>query len=109
MDRASHDVGDGGWILDGDDELGWVLYLDWKGDGDLSAATPQRLNEVDGRRRLEVEGSDGEARWPVRFTLTREHLGFFDREMKWTVEPGEFRIRVSNSSVGGLTGRLDVR
>lgn len=45
----------------------------------------------------------------VQFTLTSEHLGFYNREMTWVVEPGQFRIRVSNSSVGGLTGTLEVR
>jgi len=29
--------------------------------------------------------------------------------MKWVVEPGEFRVRVSNSSVGGVTGTFEVR
>jgi hypothetical protein len=29
--------------------------------------------------------------------------------MQWTVEPGEFRIRVSNSSVGGLEGTFRVK
>jgi beta-glucosidase len=45
----------------------------------------------------------------VTFPLTAEHLGFYNRDMKWVVEPGEFTIRVSNSSVGGLTTRLEVR
>jgi hypothetical protein len=58
-----------GWILDGDDERGWVLYLDWKGDGDLFAAEPLHFQKVDGQYRLEVEASDGEARWLVRFAL----------------------------------------
>jgi hypothetical protein len=44
----------------------------------------------------------------VQFKLTQKHLGFFDRQMKWTVEPGEFRVRLSNSSVGGLLGTFRV-
>jgi hypothetical protein len=30
-----------GWILDGDEEHGWVLYLDWKGEGAEVAARRQ--------------------------------------------------------------------
>ena len=29
--------------------------------------------------------------------------------MKWVVEPGEFRVRVSNSSEGGSVGTFEVR
>jgi hypothetical protein len=35
--------------------------------------------------------------------LTAEHLGFYNRDMKCVVEPGEFTIRASRSPVGGLT------
>src|SRR5580698_3922608 len=35
-----------GWILDGNEQQGWVLYLDWKGDGDLSGAAPQKMEAV---------------------------------------------------------------
>ena len=63
------------------------------------------VQELKGFRRVSLGAGQSET---VRFTLTREHLGFYDAEMKWTVEPGEFRIRVSNSSEGGLTARLDV-
>jgi beta-glucosidase len=45
----------------------------------------------------------------VTFTLTPQSLGFYDRDMKWVVEPGEFTIRASNSSVGGLTATMEVR
>jgi beta-glucosidase len=45
----------------------------------------------------------------MELVLGSEHLGFFDRRMQWVVEPGEFSVRVSNSSVGGLTGRFEVR
>ena len=63
------------------------------------------VQELRGFRRIGLGAGQSET---VRFTLTREHLGFYDAEMKWTVEPGEFRIRVSKSSEGGLTARLDV-
>ncbi len=34
----------------------------------------------------------------VTFEISRKHLEFLDRDMKWTVEPGSFEIMVGNSS-----------
>ena len=70
-----------GWILDGDEEYGWVLYLDWKGDGDLSEAKGQKLERVDKVSRLDVEVSDGDLHWACRFEVSqikmegREQIG----------------------------------
>jgi beta-glucosidase len=44
----------------------------------------------------------------VEFTLTPEHLGFYDREMRFTVEPGAFKVFVGASSVGGLEADFEV-
>ncbi len=46
----------------------------WKGDGDLSAARPERFQRVDGAFRLVVEVSDGAARWPCRFEIKRVNV-----------------------------------
>lgn len=59
-----------GWILDGNDH-GWVLYLDWKGDGDLSNTPPQAMKPVEGVFRLQVDVSDGDIHWPCRFEVTK--------------------------------------
>lgn len=58
-----------GWILDGDDHRGWVLYLDWKGNGDLSNARPQQFKRVNGVYQLQVEVKDGDVQWPCRFRV----------------------------------------
>ena len=51
----------------------------------------------------------GESR-RVTFTLTPDHLKILDRDMKWTVEPGDFDIRVGASSEDiRLRGELTVR
>jgi thiol-disulfide isomerase/thioredoxin len=50
-----------GWILDGSDEKGWTLYLDMRGDGDLSAAEPRKLEGT----RLDVAVDD----WTCRFEI----------------------------------------
>jgi len=42
----------------------------------------------------------------VRFPLGDAELGFYDSKMRWTVEPGAFKVWVSNSSEGGLTGEF---
>ena len=34
----------------------------------------------------------------VEFTLGPQHLGFYNREMKFVVEPGEFRVMVGANS-----------
>lgn len=55
-----------GWVLDGSDARGWRLYLDWKGDGDLSRtealpftwAIPLRV----GRFRTPLPGREARAR-----------------------------------------------
>jgi beta-glucosidase len=64
------------------------------------------VQELKGFQRIHVRPGDQHR---VEFTLTPEHLGFYNRDLKWVVEPGEFRIRTSISSVGGLSARLEVR
>jgi beta-glucosidase len=40
--------------------------------------------------------------------LASEHLGFYNREMRFVVEPGEFKVFVGTSSVGGLEASFHV-
>jgi beta-glucosidase len=44
----------------------------------------------------------------LEFQLTAEHLGFYNREMRYIVETGEFKVFVGNSSVGGLEASFAV-
>ncbi len=73
---------------------------------DAVASVTRPVQELKGFQRITLEPG---AHRRVEFTLGSAELGFFDQHMKWIVEPGEFRIRVSNSSDGGLTGTLEVR
>jgi beta-glucosidase len=73
---------------------------------DVVARVTRPVQELRGFERVTLE--PGETR-RVDFTLGPQDLGFYDRDMTWVVEPGEFRVRVSNSSVGGVTGTFDVR
>jgi hypothetical protein len=60
-----------GWILEGDEERGWKIYLDRRGDGDLSNVRPDRLSPIDGAWRLQIEVAEGDVRWPCRFEVAR--------------------------------------
>ena len=53
------------------------------------------VKELKGFQRISLQ--PGEKR-RVEFTLGPESLGFYNREMKFVVEPGEFKVMVGSSS-----------
>ena len=55
-----------GWILDRDSE-GYKLFLDLKGDGDLSSSQPFRFYDGGGVPRIDVPMKDGASPWIARF------------------------------------------
>lgn len=73
---------------------------------DVVASVTRPVQELKGFQRVTLR--PGESR-RVEFRLGPAELGFYDRDMKWVVEPGRFEVRVSDSSVGGLTGSFEVR
>ncbi|HYE14689.1 MAG TPA: fibronectin type III-like domain-contianing protein, partial [Pyrinomonadaceae bacterium] len=66
---------------------------------DVASSVTRPVRELKGFERVTLQ--PGERR-RVSFTLTPEHLGSLDQRMRFTVEPGEFRVFVGTSSVGGL-------
>jgi beta-glucosidase len=72
---------------------------------DVVASVARPVQELAGFERVTL--GPGERR-TLRFALTSPELGLYDREMKWVVEPGVFRVRVATSSVGGLEGSFEV-
>jgi beta-glucosidase len=44
----------------------------------------------------------------LEFTLGSEHLGFYNREMRFVVEPGDFKVFAGTSSQGGLEAAFTV-
>ena len=64
-----------------------------------------RPAELAGFQRVSL--GPGEKR-TLRFTLTSAQLGFYDRAMRWVVEPGQFRVRIGNGSDEGLDGAFEV-
>jgi beta-glucosidase len=73
---------------------------------DVVASLTRPIQELKGFQRVTLK--PGEHR-RVEFTLGPAELGFFDSQMRWIVEPGEFQVRLSNSSEGGLTASFEVR
>ena len=62
------------WIVD-HDSGGYKLYLDRKGDGDLSAAEPLRFHDEGGVQRIDVAMQDSDARWTARFEVAKTRSG----------------------------------
>ncbi|MEP7336573.1 MAG: beta-glucosidase BglX [Acidobacteriota bacterium] len=83
---------------DGDEVV--QLYL-----RDVAASVTRPVRELKGFERVSLRA--GEKR-RVEFTLTPEHLGFYNRAMKFVVEPGAFKVFVGNSSEGGLEASFEV-
>ncbi len=101
-----------GWILDRDSE-GYKLFLDLKGDGDLSNSQPFRFHDEGGVPRIDVPMKDSVTRWTARFELVRSSsdgndvavrmsLGA-DRSGKILLDGREIPFRLSGSS-----GRYDL-
>ena len=59
-----------GWILDRDSE-GYKLFLDLKGDGDLSNSEPFRFLDEGGVPRIDIPMKDGLTHWTARFELVQ--------------------------------------
>ena len=51
---------------------------------------------------------DGEGQ-RVDFLLTAEQLGFWNREMRFTVEPGEFKVMVGPNSEDLLEATFEIQ
>ncbi|MDQ2977073.1 MAG: glycoside hydrolase family 3 C-terminal domain-containing protein [Acidobacteriota bacterium] len=72
---------------------------------DVAASRTRPVKELKGFERITLR--PGEKR-RVTFTLTPEHLGFYNRDMRFVVEPGEFKVFVGLSSVGGRAAPFQV-
>ena len=72
---------------------------------DVAASVTRPVKELRGFRRVTLEPG---ASTTVRFTLDASALAFWDKDMKYVVEPGEFKIMVGPNSVDLKTVSLDV-
>src|ERR1044071_2773475 len=73
---------------------------------DLVATMTRPVKELKGFQRVTLQ--PGERR-RVEFVLGPEHLGFWNREMRYVVEPGEFQVMVGANSVDVLEAKLEVQ
>ncbi len=62
---------------------------------DMAASVARPVKELKGFRRLSLRPG---GKQQIVFMLGPEHLGFYNREMKFVVEPGEFKVMVGSSS-----------
>lgn len=72
---------------------------------DLVATMTRPVKELKGFQRVSLQ--PGEKR-RVEFVLGPEHLGFWNREMRYVVEPGTFQVMVGPNSVDVLEAKFDV-
>jgi beta-glucosidase len=72
---------------------------------DVAASVARPVRELKGFERVTLAPG---ARRTVSFTLGPEHLGFYDRAMRFRVEPGAFKVFVGQSSAGGLEAGFEV-
>ena len=72
---------------------------------DEASSVTRPVKELKGFQRVTLKA--GEKR-RVQFTLKPEHLGFLNRELRFVVEPGDFKIMVGASSEDLREARLQV-
>lgn len=66
---------------------------------DMASSVTRPVKELKGFKRITLAAN---AKQRVEFTLTPKEIGALDRNLKFTVETGEFKIFVGDSSEGGL-------
>jgi beta-glucosidase len=71
----------------------------------IAASVTRPVKELKSFQRIALRS--GEKRH-VEFTLTPEQLGFYNADMRFVVEPGEFRVFAGANSVGGLEASFRV-
>ena len=72
---------------------------------DPVASMTRPVKELKSFQRLTLQ--PGEKR-RVEFVLDHEQLGFWNREMRYVVEPGEFRVMVGSSSEDLIEAKFEV-
>lgn len=72
---------------------------------DMASSVTRPVRELKGFSRVTLRS--GEKR-RVEFVLSPKEIGSYDRDMKFRVEPGEFKVFIGNGSEGGLEGTFTV-
>jgi len=72
---------------------------------DVAASVTRPVKELKGFQRITLQPGEKKQ---LEFTLGPEQLGFYNRAMKFVVEPGEFMVMVGSSSEDVTTKSLEV-
>lgn len=72
---------------------------------DVASSVTRPVKELKGFERITLRAGE---RRRVQFTLLPEQLGFYNRELRFVVEPGAFKVMVGTSSEGGLEAGFEV-
>jgi len=70
-----------------------------------AASVTRPVRELKGFERIMLKPAQTKR---VEFTLTPEHLGFYNRDMRFVVEPGGIKVFVGTNSVDGLEANFRV-
>ncbi len=73
---------------------------------DVTATITRPVKELKGFQRVTLQPG---AKRSLEFVLGPEHLGFYNRDMKFVVEPGEFRVMVGSNSQDVIEKTFEVR
>jgi beta-glucosidase len=72
---------------------------------DVAASMTRPVKELKGFRRITLQPGEKKR---VEFLLTVEELGFWNREMRFTVEPGQFKVMVGANSEDLIEARFEI-
>jgi beta-glucosidase len=72
---------------------------------DPVASMTRPVKELKGFQRITLQPGESKR---VEFLLTAEQLGFWNRQMRFVVEPGEFRVMVGSSSEDVIESKFEV-
>lgn len=73
---------------------------------DLVASSVRPVRELKNFQRVTLK--PGEAK-VVKFKLTKDDLAFYNQQLNWVVEPGEFHVWIAPNAEEGLQGQFTVR
>ncbi len=73
---------------------------------DVIASLSRPVKELKGFQRITLAAGDKQR---VEFRLNRNDLGFYDKDIKYVVEPGLFKVWIGGNSEGGLEGSFEIR
>jgi beta-glucosidase len=72
---------------------------------DVASSVTRPVKELKGFERITLRPAEKRR---VRFTLGPEQLGFYNRDMRFAVEPGEFKVYAGTNSQEGLEASFSV-